>query len=381
MRIIIDASNHQLYPIGSDGFTSGTVVMIHQIAAGLADRGHTVHVITNDLEVEDQRGPTLWYWPPNTHPLGSDVAVQLMHVNPNAEYDAKLLLLMTFGIDPLLGPDNQWAEQVDGFPVLSAKHGELLRKNRPTVPESKCFVTGLGVDLEHYPIISYCETCCEEDYCGKPGGYCDTTKVPGRLLYSNDPTRGLPALLDIYDKVRERVPEASLHIAYDFDRNLGVWAWQHSYQAQMMWDCKRRIETTPGIVNLGALTREQIIREQLQCQVHCMPSTADRDQLHGLSQLECAAAGAALVLSDICAFPEVFGEGATILPQVGQYIPELERRIDASDYAEIVVELMQNPEVWQAASQKARALAEKNTWSAVIDRWEKMIEELGGRVD
>jgi len=77
----------------------------------------------------------------------------------------------------------------------------------------------------------------------------------------------------------------------------------------------------------------------------------------------------------------VFGEGATILPQVGQYVPELERRIDAGDWAQIVIELMQDSKVWQAASRKARALAEKNTWSAVIDRWENMLKELGGRVD
>ncbi len=361
MRILIDASNHQLYPIGSDGFTSGTVVMIRQIAAGLAERGHTVHVITNDLQVEDQRGPTLWYWPPNVHPLAGDVAVQLMHVNPQPEYDADILLLMTFGIDPYLGPDHQWGQQVDGFPVLSAKHGELLRKARPTVRESKCFVTGLGVDTVDYPTWP-------------------NKRVPGRLLYSNDPTRGLPALLDIFDKVKEQVPEASLHIAYDFDGNLERVKWEHSYRAQMLLDCKKRIEATPGIVNLGALSREQVIREQLECQVHCMPSNAERDQLHGLTQLECAAAGAALVLSDVAAFPEVFGEGATILPQVGKYMPELERRIDAGDWAQIVIELIKDETVWQTASQKARTLAEKHTWPAVIDRWEEMLKELGGRV-
>jgi glycosyltransferase involved in cell wall biosynthesis len=96
--------------------------------------------------------------------------------------------------------------------------------------------------------------------------------------------------------------------------------------------------------------------------------------------MECAAAGAALVLSDVAAFPEVFGEGATIVPMVGKYIPELERRVTPGDYVDIVVELMTNPEVWLAASQKARALAEQNTWGKCIDRWEQMLEQLGERV-
>lgn len=361
MKIILDASNHTMYPIGSNGFTSGTVVMVRQIAAGLAKRGHTVHVITPDLEVEDQQGPTLWYWPPSVHPLSADVAVQLMHVNPDAEYNARVLLLITFGIDPFLGPDHSWAQQVDGFPVLSAKHGELLRKARPTVPESKCFVTGLGVDLTPYDEL---RTILSD------------IPTPGRMFYSNDPTRGLLPLLDIFDRVKKEVPEATLHIAYDFDGNLERVKWEHSYRAQMLLECKRRIESTPGIVNLGACDCPAVVMEQLDCQVHCMPSSADADQLHGLSQLECAAAGAALVLSDVAAFPEVFGEGATIVPQVGKYIPQLERRITAEDWAPVVIELMKDDEVWQAASQKARALAEKHSWSACIDRWEQMLATL-----
>jgi glycosyltransferase involved in cell wall biosynthesis len=368
MRIIFDASNHQLYPIGGDGFTSGTVVMVRQIARGLAERGHTVHVITNDLETEEQRGPGLWYWPPDNHPTLADVAVQLMHVNPAPGYDAPILLLATFGLDPFLGRDHRWAAMIDGFPLLSAKHGELLRLARPTIAAQQCFVTGLGVDLEVY----------RDSRQWMIGSQTIQTvsKVPGRLLYANDPARGLLPLLDIFDRVREQVPDASLHIAYDFAGNLERVRWQHSYLAQMLLECERRIETTPGIVNLGALTREQIIREQLECQVHVMPSTAERDQLHGLTQLECAAAGCALVLSDVCAFPEVFGAGATILPQVGQYIPEAERRVTPDDWAGVVVALLKDGEKWQEESRKARALAEGYTWDKVIDRWEKMIEQL-----
>jgi glycosyltransferase involved in cell wall biosynthesis len=378
MRIIFDASNHTMYPIGADGFTSGTVVMVRSIAAGLADRGHTVHVITPDLEEEEQRGPTLWYWSKEAHPIIADAACQLMNVNPNAEYNAKTLLLMTFGLDPFLGPDHQWAAQVDGFPLLSEKHGELLRKARPTIEERKCFVTGLGVNIDEYggPWLATVHHKKDEDVWIEGPVYDPQGKVPGRLLYANDPVRGLLPLLDIFDKVKLEVPEATLHIAYDFDRNLQGHAWEHSYQAQMLWECKRRIETTSGIVSLGALTREEIIREQLACQVHCMPSTAERDQLHGLTQLECAAAGCALVLSDVAAFPEVFGEGATILPVVGKFMPEVERRCTADDWAATVIRLMQDDATWQSESKRARALAEQHTWPACIDKWEAMLEQL-----
>lgn len=362
MKIIYDATTERMYNVGKDGFTSGTVQMVRHIAQGLANRGHTVHVITSDLEIEEQRGPTLWYWPERMHPVKADVAVQLMHVNPDAEYDADILLLATFGVDPYLGPDHEWAEQVDGFPLLSAKHGELIRAARPTIAEDKCFVTGLGVDLASYEALRK---------------VLSDIPTPGRLLYANDPSRGLLPLLDIFDLVRAKVPEATLHIAYDFERGLQAHAWEHSLMAQMLWECKRRIEATPGIVNLGACDRSAIVMEQMACQVHCHPSDpTNHDQLHGLTQLECAAAGSALVLSDADAFPEVFGEGATIVPRIGQYIPDIERRVNAADWADVVVELMQDGEKWQEASQKAREMAERSTWGACISRWETMLNQL-----
>lgn len=103
-------------------------------------------------------------------------------------------------------------------------------------------------------------------------------------------------------------------------------------------------------------------------------------QTHGITQMECAAAGAALVLSDVEAFPEVFSEGAKILPVTGRFIPDQERRVTAEDYAAEVVRLMTDPDACEEASRQARALAEKNTWGRVADRWQAMLEDQANRV-
>lgn len=362
MRILWDASNHTMYPIAGEGLTSGTVQMVRNIAAGLADRGHTVHVIAPDLEQEEQWGPNLWYWPASYHPTKADVAIQLMHVNPEPGYDADMLVLATFGCDPFLGPEHEWAAQVDAFPVFCAKHAELLQKLRPTIKPEQCHYTGLGIDLAEYRQAT------------------DEVKIPGRIMYANDPARGLFYVLDIFDKLRQRVPDATLHVGYDFDRGLKSRAWEHSQMAQLLWECKRRIEQTPGVANLGAVSRKRIVYEQASCQVHVMPSDPPNvgTQIWGMTQMECAAAGAALVLSDVEAFPEVFGEGATILPVVGRFHPAIERRIDAADYAEVVAELMTDGDKWKAESKRARELAAKNTWSEVARRWDEMLGALKG---
>ncbi len=371
MRILFDATPETMYPLATEGFSGGSQTYIRAIIRRLVERGHTVHVIANDLQVDEQRGECEFWWPREYHPHQFDVAVQQMHVNSNPDYDAPILVLMTSCVDPNLGPDHQWASQIDAYPLFSETHKRLLLQLRPTVPEDKCFITGLGVDLADYSFAAH----------GVGLGYWLNEfggKIPGRMLYANDPARGLFYTLDIFDRVKREVPEATLHVAYAFDRQLEVHRWEHSQMAELLWECKRRLETTPGVVNLGGVSRAQIIDEQLECQVHCMPSDppAIGTQTHGITQMECAAAGCALVLSDVEAFPEVFSKGATILPVIGRYLPDQERRVDAQDYAAVVVELMRDRDKWEEASRKARALAEKHTWDIVCDRWEEMLSKL-----
>ena len=360
MRVIFDATQETLYPLAKPGFSGGSQAYARAIIRALVAMGHTVHVIANDMEGDEQRGPNEFWWSPEYHPRKADLAIMQMHANPDPPYEAPLCVLMTSCVDPNLGPDNAYAKWFDAVPVFSEVHKRLLLERRPIPPE-KVFVTGLGVDLD--------------DYYPSP-----VRKVPGRMLYANDPARGLFYTLDVFDEVKKQVPEATLHVAYDFDTQFGWRCWEHSQMAEFYWECKRRLETTSGVVNVGGLDRAGIIREQLECQVHCMPSDPPGigTQTHGITQLECAAAGAALVLSDVEAFPEVFGEGTAILPVIGRYLPDPERRVVAADYAEVVVELMRDHEKWAEASRRARALAETMTWEHVAQRWAGMLDALKG---
>jgi glycosyltransferase involved in cell wall biosynthesis len=362
LKIIIDGRNLSLYPLGKDGFRGGTETYVTRLAKGLSER-HLVHVITPDLEIEEQRGPREWWWPPTNFPLAADVVVMVYSLSGVEDYAADYLVYAVNGVDPMLGPDHSWASGIDAFACFSEKHVELLRQFRNTVPAEKCHITGLGIDLDEY----------------RPDG---SPKAHGRLLYANDPARGLWHVLDIHDHLRKLVPDASLHVAYDFDRQFEHHKWAANSLAEALWDCKRRLSTTDGVVNRGALSRAELIQEQLECQVHAMPSDPPNvgSQIHGITQMECAAAGAALVLDDYEAFPEVFGEAALILPQIGTYLPRSERRYDAQDWAEAIADIIRDPARWAEMSRESRALAEKHTWENVIANWEAMLLELSGVV-
>jgi glycosyltransferase involved in cell wall biosynthesis len=371
LKVIIDATALRMYPVGKPGFRGGTETYVERIAKGLANKGHETHVITPDLEFEERRGLNEFWWPAHTGPLTADVVAMVHSLEGlQRDYEAPVLVFMPNGVDPDLGPNHAWGEHIDAVACFSQKHIDLMRELRPTIPAEKCFVTGLGIDIEDYTI---CGPQCSD--------LLDALKVhkePGRLLYANDPARGLWHVLDLFDHLRKEVPEASLHVGYDFSRQFQHHRWAANALAEALWDCKRRLESTPGVRSLGALSRPELVREQLECQVHAMPSDPPNtgSQIHGISQMEAAAAGAALVLSDTEAFPEVFGEAALVLPLPGTFVPQAGRRFDSQDWAENISVIIKDPQRWQAMSRKSRALAERHTWQAVVDRWEAMLETL-----
>jgi glycosyltransferase involved in cell wall biosynthesis len=361
LAILIDGRPFRHYPFGKPGFSGGSELYVRRLATGLAALGHTVHVLTSDLDHEEQRGPTEWWWPPSYHPMRGDVVMAAHSLETMTDLAAPLLVLLPNGGDP---PTYGRDHLVDAVACFSEAHADILRAHCPTIPRDRFFVTGLGADPNDSA----------------------NAQVFGRMLYANDPARGLWHVLDIFDRVHEAIPEATLHITYDFDRQFEQHRWHATAMAELLWNCKHRIETTAGITSLGALGAEAMRDEQMACYVHAMPSDPPNagSQTHGLTQLELAAAGVPLVLSDIESFPELFSDCATILPVVGSLRKSDGEgsfaRVDAQDYADAVIELMREPQKWTAASAASRKVAARHTWDAMSARFEAMLGDLVARL-
>ena len=75
-------------------------------------------------------------------------AHNLAAAGPDAKYVAPVLVLLSNGLGAFLGPDDEWAQFVDGVACFSEKHKELLTRVHPKITTEKCFVTGLGVDSD-----------------------------------------------------------------------------------------------------------------------------------------------------------------------------------------------------------------------------------------
>ncbi len=369
LQLVIDCRPLRMYPMGQPGFTGGTEAVVHRLAKGMSDRGHTVHVITDDLQYEQHRGPNLWYWPKDNHPVVADIAIPVATLESVGDLSAPLMVLLTNGIDPDLAGHGDY---VDAFTTFTEAHSRLL-VDRSHVPLEKCFVTGLGIDTKE--LISSSKL-------AKP-----SQTVYGRMLWANDPTRGLWHMLDIFECVKKAIPEATLHVAYDFGRQFDFHKWTASAISEVMWECKRRMETIEGVTNVGGLSHEELLIEQNQCHVQVFPSDPQNvgSQLHGLTQMEMCMLGVPLITTEIEAFPELYKDCATFLPWPGQFEKYDKRRgemrrVTAQDWADATVYLMKHPRKWASASIKARNVAKRHDWSRMLDNYEILFQQLAVKV-
>jgi phosphatidyl-myo-inositol alpha-mannosyltransferase len=125
-------------------------------------------------------------------------------------------------------------------------------------------------------------------------------KVPGRVLFIGrpEPRKGLPALLEAFQGLRQRLPHASLVLAGPTPEELQAFA-----------DRGRRApdRELTGITALGRVSHEVKIKEMSEAQVLCAPSNGGES--FGIILVEAMAAGLPVVASDIPGYRAVLAEG------------------------------------------------------------------------
>jgi hypothetical protein len=352
--VTFDARALFLYPVGKPGFTGGTEHMVRVLARHLS-QWYTVNVVTPDLDEWEPRGENLYYWPPTMFPRKTDVLVMVQSLEGMDNYTAPVLAFATNGIDPIVG---NLTPSIDLYPCFSQTHIDMMTKARLTIPAERCVITGLGVDLPDM-LVSPCK---------------------GLMCWMNDPARGLWHMLDIFDEVRKRIDTARLAVTYNFELQFSHRKWQQSQMAQVLWECRERMQKTSGVEVWSEMTREQVIGLQQVQHVHVMPSDPPNQgsQIHGMAQLESASFGTPLVLADTEAFPEVFGQAADILPLPGTYVEGMQRRVTSTDWADVIEKVMLDETVYQEMRAASLELARQNTWAAVACNWHKMLESALG---
>lgn len=110
----------------------------------------------------------------------------------------------------------------------------------------------------------------------------EVEKKKHSLIFCSVPDRGLTILADVYDELKSKIPDLSLAITSDYR----LWGNGSPLNEQFI----RKFYGKDGVRFLGAVSREQLVDEQLAAEIHAFPCTYE--ELFCYASAECQVAGA-----------------------------------------------------------------------------------------
>lgn len=184
----------------------------------------------------------------------------------------------------------------------------------------------------------------------------NTEKVKNSCIFTSVPDRGLPALLPIWDKIVEQVPDATLTITSDWS----LWTGNDEAMAvspyRIMWSGRK------GVKYVGAVKRSELIKIQSEAEFHLYPCVYD--ELFCISVAESQVAGAIPITSRMGALRTTNCLGYIIdgSPMSGEFITK---------FVDITVKLMQSDTMMDIGYNARR----KFGMERILGQWEKLFND------
>jgi len=211
--------------------------------------------------------------------------------------------------------------KIDKIFVKTNYHRSLY----PQVADEKFVVVGNGIDLSRF----ICPNC------DGAGSYVDAMtdnlescpqckRERYRFIYSSSPNRGLDILLDMWPKIKEKLPQAELHVYY---------GWKTFYELEknnperMIW--MRKVQEKmkqPGVIDHGRVGQRELAEEMMKSSFWLYPTYFP--EIDCITAKEMQAAGVIPITSGYAALEESQQSGIKLPGDV--YDPEWQQQyIDA----------------------------------------------------
>ena len=256
------------------GGSEGSMV---RYADAFVQLGHKVSIHTPEVEPCWRAGVQWLDADAGLYRRGQDVVIALRFPNTLEEVDAPVRVL--YCCDPAIPelPEYANAGYVNLVITISQHQKDRFQAQHP-IDESLYFVSNAGVSLADYART-------------------DIEKVRGRCIYCSVPDRGLKDLVEIWPLVHKELPWATLHVTGGFE----LWGLDVPLSSQPALE---KLLTLDGATYLGVVSREELVREQLESEVLLLPGNPNSPEMCCISAMECAAARNALIVGRVGALPE-----------------------------------------------------------------------------
>jgi glycosyltransferase involved in cell wall biosynthesis len=191
-----------------------------------------------------------------------------------------------------------------------------------------------------------------------------TPKVPGKLIYTSRPERGLIHLLQkIMPRLAETHPEAKLyHCVYDMSGSMQVPYEMH----QLYAECDRLSKALPNVIKMPGQTKASLYKHISSAELLVYPT--EFPEISCITAMEAQACGTPMITTDGFALSETLGDnsGCKVLgvPSDGEYLDKFVTAVRAAlDDAEFRAK--------SAEAGKQFIMDRGYTWEAVAKSWEQ----------
>jgi len=226
--------------------------------------------------------------------------------------------------------------------VLSAFHGSQLPKHAAAYE----FRTANGLD---------------------PQAIVDGPNARDRFIYASSASAGLLLLLQMWPRVREELPSASLHVYY------GFWPYAMWAEQKPLIELRAQIDPllrAPGVVYHGMVSETELAQAYAQAGWYAYPS--DKPETSGIALMKAQACGAVPITSGqlASALPETVGNwdlGPKARHGKIGIEPEWQQ-----DYVQALLEAVRRPaaEMARFRQEMKEAARQRFSWATVAAQWD-----------
>jgi hypothetical protein len=238
--------------------------------------------------------------------------------------------------------------KIDHYMLLSNYQRFTMRTLEPQIDADKCVILGNGIDLERYDSI-------------------DVPVIPGRMVWSSSPDRGLWHLLRWWPTLKAKYPHITLKVFYNI-KALEPYKWAQELRAEWALAIERA-STLDGVEYVGKVDQATLAREQKQAECFIYPcDPAAPTETWCITALENCAAGVPMLLSDVDCLGEVYGAQRGCAWFIAAPIRD-------DDWLKGICAFLDQNEQVQQSIPRARAFAEAMTWEKIGARWRDFLEK------
>ena len=328
----------------------GSETAVVEMAKRLAARGCRVRVYCDTPKEGTWDGVDYYHWN-QSRPDKCDVLISWRTAKLLMVCPAKVRLVWAHDVT-VPGMTYPQAIRADRILALSEWHKRNLMQAHG-LHESHVWVTRNGIDPARF----------QRD---------DVKRDPHRVLYTSSPDRGLAVLLDMWPRIRERVPDASLRVFYGFAGwSMSAEARHDEHERYLIRSLQARMKEMPGVEYVGSVDQGRLAKEMLGAGVWALPTWFEETFCIGAAEAQ--AAGMRVVCTRLAALREIAAPYCTLV--TGDWLSDEYQ----DTFVKEVVDAMHEQGVWQGApSREAHAATsrERFSWEGVADEWISMFNEL-----